>query len=49
MTAQQMTASPGDAAYRTWVGHTLVCQACRAGAACLTAVRLGRAWRAVRT
>ncbi len=40
---------PGaDAAYRTLLGHTATCATCRAGAACLTAVQLGRAWRAIR-
>ncbi|MET7643061.1 hypothetical protein ABZS83_05330 [Streptomyces sp. NPDC005426] len=34
-----------DAAYRTWLGHTLTCAACRAGVACATAIRLGRVWR----
>ncbi|MFI5634709.1 hypothetical protein ACIA8E_36245 [Streptomyces sp. NPDC051664] len=37
-----------EAAYRTLLGHTVTCGACRVGAACITAVRLGRAWRAVR-
>lgn len=37
---------PGsDAAYKTWLGHTTQCAACRAGAVCVTATRLGRAWR----
>ncbi|MFF2325561.1 MULTISPECIES: hypothetical protein [unclassified Streptomyces] len=34
-----------ESAYRTWLGHTLVCADCRLGASCPTAVRLGRAWR----
>ncbi|MFD4949721.1 hypothetical protein ACFVYE_35100 [Streptomyces sp. NPDC058239] len=34
-----------DAAYRTWLGHTVTCATCRAGVSCLTSVRLGRAWR----
>lgn len=34
-----------DAEYRTLLGHTMQCATCRAGAACVTAVRLGRAWR----
>ncbi|MFI5771811.1 hypothetical protein ACIA74_25370 [Streptomyces sp. NPDC051658] len=37
-----------DAAYRTLLGHTLTCAACRAGAACPTVVQLGRAWRKAR-
>ncbi|MFD5975582.1 hypothetical protein [Streptomyces bacillaris] len=37
-----------DAAYRAWIGHTATCAACRAGAACSTAVRLGRSWREAR-
>lgn len=37
-----------DAAYRTWIGHTVACATCRAGAPCVTAIRLGRAWRQVR-
>ncbi|MGW5273616.1 hypothetical protein ACWEQP_13710 [Streptomyces sp. NPDC004044] len=37
-----------EAAYRTLIGHTVVCAACRAGAACATVVRLGRAWREAR-
>lgn len=49
MTAQtkpQETA--GDTAYRTWVGHTVACATCRAGAPCVTAIWLGRAWRQAR-
>lgn len=38
----------GDAEYRTYLGHTYSCATCRAGASCLTAVQLGRAWRAAR-
>jgi hypothetical protein len=34
-----------DAPYRTLLGHTTQCATCRAGAPCVTAVRLGRAWR----
>lgn len=41
-------AARGDAAYRTWLGHTTTCATCRAGSACPTAVRLGRAWRETR-
>lgn len=37
-----------DVAYRAWIGHTTTCAACRAGVACPTAVRLGRAWREAR-
>ncbi|MFB8037733.1 hypothetical protein ACFC5Z_33375 [Streptomyces sp. NPDC056004] len=40
--------SAPDAEYRTLLGHTVTCAACRAGAACLTVVRLGRAWREAR-
>ncbi|MER6635822.1 hypothetical protein ABT285_09695 [Streptomyces microflavus] len=38
----------GDKAYETWIGHTTTCATCRAGAACTTAVRLGRTWREAR-
>lgn len=38
----------GERAYRTLLGHTLTCAACRAGSACATVVRLGRAWREAR-
>ncbi|MFE6766379.1 hypothetical protein [Streptomyces sp. NPDC057689] len=31
--------------YKAWLGHTITCIACRAGAPCATATRLGRAWR----
>ncbi|WP_406739863.1 hypothetical protein [Streptomyces atratus] len=41
-------ASAPDAEYRTLLGHTLNCAACRAGSACPTVVRLGRAWRETR-
>lgn len=37
-----------DTVYRTWLGHTIACAACRAGAPCPTAARLGRTWRQVR-
>lgn len=37
-----------DAAYRVLLGHTAQCAACRAGAPCPTAARLGRAWREAR-
>lgn len=37
-----------DAAYRVFLGHTTHCAACRAGAPCPTAARLGRAWRQAR-
>ncbi|WP_326700190.1 hypothetical protein OG909_24650 [Streptomyces sp. NBC_01754] len=40
--------SAGETAYQTWVGHTYDCATCRAGVACLTAIRLGREWREVR-
>lgn len=42
------TADQGDARYRIWIGRTMSCCTCRAGAACPTAVRLGRAWRKAR-
>ncbi|MFE7105652.1 hypothetical protein ACFU98_10495 [Streptomyces sp. NPDC057575] len=42
------TKSEPDVAYRTLLGHTLTCAACRAGAACPTMVKLGRAWREAR-
>lgn len=48
MTTSTKPATAPDAAYRTWVGHTVACATCRTGAPCPTAVRLGRAWRAVR-
>lgn len=38
----------GDRAYRVWLLHTEQCATCRAGRACPTTVKLGRAWRAVR-
>lgn len=37
-----------DAAYRVWLKHTVGCLSCRAGAACLMAIQLGRAWRKAR-
>lgn len=37
-----------DGAYRVFLGHTAQCAACRAGALCPTAARLGRAWRETR-
>lgn len=37
-----------ETVYRKLIGHTVTCAGCRAGAPCLTAARLGRAWRAVR-
>ncbi|MEV6102599.1 hypothetical protein [Nocardia sp. NPDC051981] len=40
--------TPGDDEYRTFLGHTYACAACRAGAHCITAVRLGRVWREAR-
>ncbi|MCX5114582.1 hypothetical protein OOK13_40190 [Streptomyces sp. NBC_00378] len=48
MTALAKKQPAPDAEYRTFLGHTLACAACRAGAACVTAVRLGRAWRETR-
>ncbi|MGW1658549.1 hypothetical protein [Streptomyces atratus] len=48
MTALTRPAVAPDAAYRTWIGHTVACAACRAGASCVTAVQLGRAWREAR-
>lgn len=38
----------GEEAYRTLVGHTFTCVACRAGRPCVAAVRLGRAWKKTR-
>lgn len=38
----------GDVAYRVFLGHTAQCAACRAGAPCPTAARLGRARRQAR-
>ncbi|MFB6987795.1 MULTISPECIES: hypothetical protein [unclassified Streptomyces] len=48
MTAPTKPAAAPDTAYRTWIGHTTTCATCRAGAPCLTAVRLGRMWREAR-
>ncbi|MEV7959287.1 hypothetical protein ACIO6T_41485 [Streptomyces sp. NPDC087532] len=48
MTAQTKRPPSPDAAYRTWIDHTTACATCRAGALCLTAVRLGRVWRKTR-
>ncbi|MFD4855116.1 hypothetical protein [Streptomyces atratus] len=45
---QALAVAPGDAEYRTYMGHTLTCAACRAGASCVTAVQLGRVWREAR-
>lgn len=42
-------AEGGDTSYRTWLGHTQHCPACRAGVSCPTAVHLGRAWREARS
>lgn len=38
----------GEDAYRVLVGHTYQCTTCGRGAYCADAVRLNRAWRAVR-
>lgn len=38
----------GEEAYRALVGHTFTCTTCRAGASCMTAVRLSRAWKKAR-
>lgn len=40
--------SGSDGAYRAYLAHTMFCGSCRAGAACVTAVQLGRAWKASR-
>ncbi|MFJ8855082.1 hypothetical protein [Streptomyces sp. NPDC102437] len=48
MTALAKKQPAPDAEYRTLLGHTLTCAACRAGAACTTVVQLGRAWREAR-
>lgn len=40
--------SRAEAAYRKLLCHTVTCAGCRSGAACPTAVRLGRAWRKAR-
>ncbi|WP_345106212.1 hypothetical protein [Streptomyces drozdowiczii] len=45
MTQTKPKESAGDAAYRTWIGHTVACAGCRAGVPCVTAIRLGRTWR----
>ncbi|MFD6587249.1 hypothetical protein ACFWED_10250 [Streptomyces anulatus] len=37
-----------ETAYRTFLGHTLVCLTCKAGHSCPTAARLGRLWREAR-
>ncbi|MFF8716144.1 hypothetical protein ACF07T_32635 [Streptomyces sp. NPDC015184] len=47
ITLTKPVGSPDDA-YRALLGHTYSCAACRAGAHCTTAVRLGRAWREAR-
>lgn len=47
ITLSKRAAAP-DTAYRTLLGHTTTCSACRAGVSCPTAVRLGRAWRKAR-
>ncbi|MCX4675511.1 hypothetical protein OG413_09300 [Streptomyces sp. NBC_01433] len=47
-TRQRTAHLPPDHAYLAYLGHTLACDACRTGAQCATAVRLGRAWRKVR-
>ncbi|MEV3994826.1 hypothetical protein AB0K62_03925 [Streptomyces halstedii] len=41
------TATNAEAAYQIWLGHTIQCTACRT-TPCMTAVRLGRAWREAR-
>ncbi len=38
----------GRASYRVWIGHTAQCATCRAGTSCVTAAKLGRAWRVAR-
>lgn len=38
-------ATDTESAYLAWIGHTFACATCRVGVACLTALRLGRAWR----
>ncbi|WP_327175549.1 hypothetical protein OG599_09675 [Streptomyces sp. NBC_01335] len=48
MSTTEKPLTAGDRAYRVWIIHTEQCATCRAGRACTTAVRLGRAWRAVR-
>ncbi|RAJ64753.1 hypothetical protein K388_01948 [Streptomyces sp. KhCrAH-43] len=50
MTAQKTKPKEpvGEAAYLAWIGHTTACAACRVGAPCVTAIRLGRAWRQAR-
>ncbi|SDE41008.1 hypothetical protein F558DRAFT_06189 [Streptomyces sp. AmelKG-A3] len=45
MTAK--TAAAAETAYKIWLGHTYQCAACRT-APCVTAIRLGRAWREAR-
>ncbi|MFD9196550.1 MULTISPECIES: hypothetical protein [Streptomyces] len=47
-TRQRIAYQPPDQAYQAYLGHTLACDACRTGAQCATAVRLGRTWRKVR-
>lgn len=48
MTTTEKPLTAGDRTYRTWILHTERCATCRASRACVTAVRLGRAWRAAR-
>ncbi|MFE3383290.1 hypothetical protein [Streptomyces anulatus] len=42
------TAAADDTTYKMWIGHTTTCATCKAGLACPTNVRLGRAWRRTR-
>lgn len=39
------TISRPEAAYRRYVRHPETCGTCLAGRPCVTAIRLGRAWR----
>ncbi|MEV5687735.1 MULTISPECIES: hypothetical protein [unclassified Streptomyces] len=45
---QRIAYQPPERAYLAYLGHTLACDACRTGAQCATAARLGRAWREAR-
>ncbi|MEU8708589.1 hypothetical protein [Streptomyces sp. NPDC048565] len=42
------TRTHGDDSYNIWLRHTVMCSSCRAGFPCVTAERLGRAWRQAR-
>ncbi|OKI41657.1 hypothetical protein A6A29_37640 [Streptomyces sp. TSRI0281] len=47
-TRQRTAHQPPERAYQAYLGHTLMCDACRAGAPCATVILLGRTWKKVR-